>query len=74
MQAVRRRVSGALGAFPRTNQTYDTSAPPLRATLDATERHGPLILTNTLYPPWTSDGFHTSWEDPLIVAVLPARL
>lgn len=35
---------------------------PLRALLDATNRRGPLILTNTLgRPPWTSDGFRTSW-------------
>jgi integrase len=34
---------------------------PLRALLEVTERHGPLILTNTLGRPWTSDGFRTSW-------------
>lgn len=34
---------------------------PLRALLDATNRRGPLILTNTLGRPWTSDGFRTSW-------------
>jgi integrase len=34
---------------------------PLRALLDATERRGPMILTNTLGRPWTSDGFRTSW-------------
>jgi integrase len=34
---------------------------PLRALLDSTERRGPLILTNTLGRPWTSDGFRTSW-------------
>jgi integrase len=34
---------------------------PLRALLDTTERRGPLILTNTLGRPWTSDGFRTSW-------------
>lgn len=34
---------------------------PLRALLDATTRRGPLILTNTLGRPWTSDGFRTSW-------------
>ncbi|WP_027529640.1 site-specific integrase [Bradyrhizobium sp. WSM3983] len=34
---------------------------PLRALLDATSRRGPLILTNTLGRPWTSDGFRTSW-------------
>jgi integrase len=34
---------------------------PLRVLLDATERRGPLILTNTLGRPWTSDGFRTSW-------------
>jgi integrase len=34
---------------------------PLRALLDATERRGPLILTNTLGRPWASDGFRTSW-------------
>ena len=35
---------------------------PLKALLDATERHGPLILTNSLRRPWTSDGFRTSWS------------
>ena len=34
---------------------------PLRALLDTAERRGPLILTNTLSRPWTSDGFRTSW-------------
>jgi len=34
---------------------------PLRALLDTTQRRGPLILTNTLGRPWTSDGFRTSW-------------
>lgn len=34
---------------------------PLRTLLDTTERRGPLILTNTLGRPWTSDGFRTSW-------------
>jgi integrase len=34
---------------------------PLRVLLDATERRGPLILTNTRGRPWTSDGFRTSW-------------
>jgi integrase len=34
---------------------------PLRAILDVTDRRGPLILTNTLGRPWTSDGFRTSW-------------
>jgi len=28
--------------------------------LDATDRRGPLILTNTLGRPWTSDSFRTS--------------
>ncbi|MET4803768.1 site-specific integrase [Bradyrhizobium sp. LB11.1] len=35
---------------------------PLRALLDVTDRRGPLILTNTLGRPWTSDGFRTSWS------------
>lgn len=35
---------------------------PLRALLDGTARRGPLILTNTLGRPWTSDGFRTSWS------------
>jgi len=35
---------------------------PLRALLDATERRGPLILTNSYGRPWTSDGFSTSWS------------
>ncbi|WP_026202590.1 tyrosine-type recombinase/integrase [Bradyrhizobium sp. WSM2793] len=34
---------------------------PLRTLLDATSRRGPVILTNTLGRPWTSDGFRTSW-------------
>jgi integrase len=34
---------------------------PLKALLDAAERRGPLILTNSLGKPWTSDGFRTSW-------------
>ncbi|MDE2020319.1 MAG: tyrosine-type recombinase/integrase, partial [Patescibacteria group bacterium] len=34
---------------------------PLKAALDAAEKRGPLILTNTRGRPWTSDGFHSSW-------------
>lgn len=34
---------------------------PLRVALDATTRRSPLILTNTLGWPWTSNGFRTSW-------------
>lgn len=34
---------------------------PLRTMLDAAERRGPLILTNTFGRPWTSDGFRSSW-------------
>jgi hypothetical protein len=34
---------------------------PLRTLLDATTRQGPLILTNTLGRPWTSDGSRASW-------------
>jgi integrase len=35
---------------------------PLKVLLDATERRGPLILTNSYGRPWTSDGFRTSWS------------
>ena len=38
---------------------------PLKALLDVTERRGPVILTNTLGRPWTSDGFRTSWGKPV---------
>jgi integrase len=34
---------------------------PLKALPDATERRGPIILTNSLHRPWTADGFRTSW-------------
>jgi integrase len=34
---------------------------PLKALLDAARRRGPMILTNSLGRPWTSDGFRTSW-------------
>jgi integrase len=34
---------------------------PLRALLDGMDRRGPLIMTNSLGRPWTSDGFRTSW-------------
>jgi integrase len=34
---------------------------PLKALLDATERHSAMILANTRGQPWTSDGFRTSW-------------
>jgi integrase len=33
----------------------------LKAGLDATQRRGPMLLTNTRGRPWTSDGFRTSW-------------
>jgi integrase len=36
-------------------------AAPLREALDASEKRGPLILTNLKGRPWTSDGFRTSW-------------
>src|SRR5204862_6062218 len=35
---------------------------PLKAPLDATERRGPLILTNSYGRPWTSVGFRTAWS------------
>lgn len=35
---------------------------PLKAALDAAQKHGPLILTNSLRRPWTSHGFQTSWR------------
>ena len=34
---------------------------PLRLALDGAHRCCPLILTNTLSRPWSSDGFRTSW-------------
>jgi integrase len=34
---------------------------PLKALLDVAERRGPMILTNSLGKPWTSDGFRASW-------------
>jgi integrase len=34
---------------------------PLKAALDATKKHGPLILTNKAGRPWTSHGFQASW-------------
>ena len=34
---------------------------PLKSILELTERQGPMILTNSLGRPWTSDGFRTSW-------------
>lgn len=39
---------------------------PLRAPFDVTDRRGPVILTNSLGRPWTSDGFRTSWGKALI--------
>ena len=35
---------------------------PLKAALDAAQKHGPLILTNSLRRPWTSHGFQASWS------------
>jgi integrase len=35
---------------------------PLKAALDATQKRGPLILTNSEGRPWTSDGFRASWR------------
>jgi len=35
---------------------------PLKAALDAAQKHGPLILANSLRRPWTSHGFQTSWR------------
>ena len=37
-------------------------AAPLKAVLDAAERMGPIILTNTDDRPWTEDGFRSSWK------------
>ena len=34
---------------------------PLKAALDATTKHGPIILTSTDKRPWTPDGFQASW-------------
>jgi integrase len=35
---------------------------PLKAALDAAQKHGPLILVNSLRRPWTSHGFQASWR------------
>jgi integrase len=35
---------------------------PLKAALDGTAKHGPLVLVNSLKRPWTSHGFQTSWR------------
>ena len=35
---------------------------PLKAALDAAQKHGPLILTNSRRRPWTSHGFQSSWR------------
>ena len=34
---------------------------PLKVALDATRKHGPVILTSTDARPWTPDGFRASW-------------
>jgi integrase len=34
---------------------------PLKAALDVTTKHGPIILTSTDKRPWTPDGFRASW-------------
>ena len=34
---------------------------PLRAALDSSTKHGPLILVSTDKRPWTADGFRASW-------------
>lgn len=41
---------------------------PLKAELDATEKHGPLILVNTRGIPWSENGFHSSWRKACIAA------
>jgi integrase len=35
---------------------------PLKAMLEATKKHGPLILMNTRGRAWTTNGFHASWR------------
>ena len=35
---------------------------PLKAALNATQKHGPIILTNAEGKPWTEDGFRSSWR------------
>ena len=34
---------------------------PLKAALDAAQKHGPLILTNSLRRPWRSHSFQAAW-------------
>jgi integrase len=34
---------------------------PLKAALDAAQKHGPLILTNSLRRPWQSHSFQVAW-------------
>src|SRR5262249_54633096 len=34
---------------------------PLKVALDATTKHGPIILASTDLRPWTPDGFRASW-------------
>lgn len=35
---------------------------PLKAAMDAAQKHGPIILTTTDRTPWTADGFRVSWR------------
>lgn len=37
-------------------------ATPLKVTLDATTKHGPIILVSTDKRPWTQGGFRASWR------------
>ena len=37
------------------------SGAPLKAALNATTKHGPIILASTDKRPWTPDGFRASW-------------
>jgi len=41
---------------------------PLKAALDATTKHGPIILVSTDRKPWTGDGFRSSWRKARILA------
>ena len=42
----------------------------LRSILDAIEKVGPLVLTNSLGRPWTSSGFDSSWKKAMASAAI----
>jgi integrase len=66
--SIRLRQSKSIRRGMRPVQVVVPVGAPLKAALDATPKHGSIILVNSDGRPWTPDGFRASWGKACIKA------